>query len=370
MILGKNKLTRPTLLIDQHKCADNIARMVGKAAKNDVRLRTHFKTHQSAQIGEWIRSQGVVSIAVSSVKMAEYFANHDWNDITIAFPFNIHELPVINAIDPQVLLQLTFMSPEVIEKTDAGLTRPVEAVIKIDTGYHRTGIAYDDFQNIATVHKAITGAKNITFRGFLAHAGHSYYKSSIDMIQKIHEQTRERMLVLQTRYPDAELSIGDTPCCSMLDDFIGVTEIRPGNFVFYDISQNSIGSCTMDQIAVCLAVPVVAVHPEERKVVVHGGAVHLSKDYIAMDDGSKNFGQVVKLENQGWGQPLTEWSVSSLSQEHGILESASEEAFTKIKVGDFIGILPIHSCLTADAMKGYLTLEGLPLEHLEGTNYR
>ena len=270
MILGKNKLTRPTLLIDQHKCADNIARMVGKAAKNDVRLRTHFKTHQSAQIGEWIRSQGVVSIAVSSVKMAEYFANHDWNDITIAFPFNIHELPVINAIDPQVLLQLTFMSPEVIEKTDAGLTRPVEAVIKIDTGYHRTGIAYDDFQSIATVHKAITGAKNITFRGFLAHAGHSYYKSSIDMIQKIHEQTRERMLVLQTRYPDAELSIGDTPCCSMLDDFIGVTEIRPGNFVFYDISQNTIGSCTMDQIAVCLAVPVVAVHPEERKVVVMG----------------------------------------------------------------------------------------------------
>ena len=89
-----------------------------------------------------------------------------------------------------------------------------------------------------------------------------------------------------------------------------------------------------------------------------------------MDDGSKNFGQVVKLDNQGWGQPLTEWSVSSLSQEHGILESASEEAFTKIKVGDFIGILPIHSCLTADAMKGYLTLDGLPLEHLEGTNYR
>ena len=90
MFLGNNKLTRPTLLIDQHKCADNIARMVAKAAKNDVRLRVHFKTHQSAQIGEWIRSKGVVSIAVSSVKMAGYFANHDWNDITIAFPFNIH----------------------------------------------------------------------------------------------------------------------------------------------------------------------------------------------------------------------------------------------------------------------------------------
>ena len=61
---------------------------------------------------------------------------------------------------------------------------------------------------------------------------------------------------------------------------------------------------------------------------------------------------------------------NTLKEGEKVSEKEAEEAFTKIKVGDFIGILPIHSCLTADAMKGYLTLEGLPLEHLEGTNYR
>ena len=104
--------------------------------------------------------------------------------------------------------------------------------------------------------------------------------------------------------------------------------------------------------------------------MVHGGAVHLSKDHIMMDDGTKNFGQVVELDTHGWGKPLTDWAVSSLSQEHGILVATNDKEFKKFNVGDFMGIIPVHSCLTADAMKGYLTLEGKTLEHLEGTNYR
>ena len=368
--MGNYNITRPTLLIDEQKCMENIMRMVHKTTKSDVRLRAHFKTHQSAHIGEWFRSQGIVSIAVSSVKMAVYFANHNWDDITIAFPFNIHEIPVINSIDPNVSLQLTFLSPEVVEKTDARLSRAVEAMIKIDTGYNRTGIAYNDAKYTAEVYKVIQQSENITFRGFLAHAGHSYYENSKDMIHRIHRETIDRMVELRSNYPDAELSIGDTPCCSIEDDFTGVTEIRPGNFVFYDIAQYYIGSCSVDQIATCLAVPVIATHPKERKIVVHGGAVHLSKDHIMMDDGTKNFGQVVELDAHGWGKPLTDWAVSSLSQEHGILVTTNDKEFKKFNVGDFMGIIPVHSCLTADAMKGYLTLEGKTLEHLEGTNYR
>ncbi len=89
-----------------------------------------------------------------------------------------------------------------------------------------------------------------------------------------------------------------------------------------------------------------------------------------MDDGTKNFGQVVELDAHGWGKPLNDWAVSSLSQEHGILVATNDKEFKKFNVGDFMGIIPVHSCLTADAMKGYLTLEGKTLEHLEGTNYR
>src|SRR6476620_10300974 len=90
------QITRPTLLLDEARCRRNIERMASKARRSNVRFRPHFKTHQSAQIGEWFREAGVNAITVSSVKMAEYFASHGWDDITIAFPANWREIEAIN----------------------------------------------------------------------------------------------------------------------------------------------------------------------------------------------------------------------------------------------------------------------------------
>ncbi|RMG79679.1 MAG: alanine racemase, partial [Bacteroidetes bacterium] len=89
-------LTQPVPLLQSDICRANIRRMVGKARKNGVRLRPHFKTHQSAEIGEWFRAEGVSQIAVSSLVMAEYFAGAGWSDITVAFPVNILEIETIN----------------------------------------------------------------------------------------------------------------------------------------------------------------------------------------------------------------------------------------------------------------------------------
>ncbi|MFW6139310.1 MAG: alanine racemase, partial [Spirochaetota bacterium] len=161
----------------------------------------------------------------------------------------------------------------------------------------------------------------------------------------------------KNKFPDLILSIGDTPTCSVVDDFSGVDEVRPGNFVFYDLKQQSIGSCKTDEIAICMACPVVAKHPERNEIVLYGGAVHFSKDYLVTSEGEKCYGYLVEFDAQGWRMPKRCCYVKSLSQEHGILK-ACDYHFERLKIGDIVGILPVHACLTSNLMKSYTTLEG------------
>lgn len=363
-------LIRPTLLLDKEQCIANVKMMLAKAQRSNVKFRPHFKTHQSAQVGEWIRDLGVDAITVSSVKMMKFFVDNDWTDITVAFPMNVHEAVVINRVPTSTTVNLTVLSAEVVKALDARLTRPVELFIKIDTGYNRTGIKAEDKTAIDQVLAAIDTGKNVSFRGFLAHAGHSYKAKSDTEVADIHNTTMHLMRELKeqyvSRYPNLELSIGDTPTCSVMDDFSGMTEIRPGNFVFYDAMMHHNNFCTFEEIAVCMAVPVVAVHPDQLKVIFHGGGVHFSKDVLQDENGNPMFGHVVQIDKDGWSTPLKGWRVAALSQEHGTLVADSAETLSQIQIGDFVGIIPVHSCLTADAMKGYYTLDRECVDHLEG----
>jgi len=355
------RLTEPTLLLDKKKCLDNIQTIVEKAKKTNVELRPHFKTHQSQEIGRWFRDFGVRKITVSSLKMAAYFAADGWNDITVAFPVNIHECDKINKLAEKVTLNLLVLASETIEVLAREIKPPVNLFIEIDNGYHRTGVSPTDF---ATIDNILTEIKlsQLTFMGFLGHAGHSYKAGGDqDKILRIHKESIEVMLPLKEKYktafPNLILSTGDTPTCSIADNFLGVDEIRPGNLVFYDIAQQSIGSCSFDKIAVAMACPVVAKYPERNEVVVHGGGVHFSKEFLKMPDGLVHYGKVVMPTKNGWDTRESGMFVKSLSQEHGIIQ-ASREQCDRVGIGDFIYVLPVHSCLTADLMKEYVTLEG------------
>jgi D-serine deaminase-like pyridoxal phosphate-dependent protein len=153
-----------------------------------------------------------------------------------------------------------------------------------------------------------------------------------------------------------ELSIGDTPSCSVVDDLSEVDEIRPGNFVFYDVMQLQIGACPEEDIAVAVACPVVAKHPERKQLVIYGGAVHHAKEFIVEND-VQIFGYVARLEDDGWSSRLENAYVSGLSQEHGLI-TADDDVINQVEVGDVLVILPVHSCLTVNLMGEYLTFEG------------
>ncbi len=362
-LLGQ--IDKPTLLLDKQRAVRNIERMVEKAGKNDVLLRPHFKTHQSAEIGEWFRARDVHAITVSSVDMAEYFVNHGWKDVTIAFPVNLRQIGKINDLARIARIHTLVESEDVVRILDGELSEEISIWLKIDAGYHRTGIRWDDSSAITSVALAVQESPSLSFRGILTHAGHTYGSSSQAEIRTIYSQTLERMLdvkqILKRIGIDAAISVGDTPSCSVVDDFGEVDEIRPGNFVFYDLSQARFGSCQIEDIAVAVACPVVAKHPDRNQIVIYGGAIHLSKESLTRKYAPAIFGQVASPAAGRWTTVEPDCEVISLSQEHGIIQ-ASDRLFHQTEVGDILLILPVHSCLTANLLGRYLTLGGEIIE--------
>ena len=360
-------ITVPTLLLDEVKCKRNIQRMVSLARENEIAFRPHFKTHVSREIGEWFRKEGVNKITVSSLRMADYFAGSDWDDILVAFPVNLLEIELINHLASRINLSLLVESADTVQFLAENLTSAVRVYIKTDIGYKRTGIRYDDFLTNEMLIAKINGAEKLSFTGFLTHAGHSYRSKSFDEIHNVHNESIARMVRLKEhfagKYPGIIISVGDTPTCSVESDFPAVDEIRPGNFVFYDYMQILIGSCQPGQVAVAMACPVVATHPERNEVVIYGGSVHFAKDSVINEEGEEVYGQVVADNGMGWEHIINGAWLTKLSQEHGIVRLPGKMAHC-FKPGDIIKILPAHSCTTANLMREYLTLDGRVIKRM------
>jgi D-serine deaminase-like pyridoxal phosphate-dependent protein len=353
---------KPTLILHTERTRRNIERMAAKARASGVRFRPHFKTHQSAEIGEWFRECGTESITVSSLDMAAYFAKHGWTDITVAFPTNIREIAKINELAQSVDLGLLVESTETVAFLARSLAAPVGAWIKIDVGSQRTGIAWDELDAVAELAAQIDEVSHLTLRGILAHAGYAYHAESVEEIRRIYRDTLLRMThvrdgLLARGSKDIQISVGDTPTCTLVKEFSGVDEVRPGNFVFHDVMQLKLGVCVEEEIAVAVACPVVAKHEERSEAVLYGGAIHLSKESIVGPDGARLFGYVVLPTENGWGPVVQDAYVSSLSQEHGIARLPAH-VLEGLRVGDLLMVLPVHSCLTVSLLKVYRSLAG------------
>ncbi|MDH5823982.1 alanine racemase [Luteimonas sp. RD2P54] len=350
-------LSEPALLLDEVRVRRNLDRMTRRAAAAGVRLRPHFKTHQSHAVGRWFREAGVEAITVSSLAMAEYFVDDGWHDITLAFPFHPGMQGRVEALAQRAAFGIVLADAAALE--GVRFSAPLDVWLKIDVGSHRTGLDPDDVDGLRALAASVAGRGDVRLRGLLAHAGHSYAARDTGEILAVHEQTL--MLLGRLREDLAgcgplEISVGDTPTCSIAESFSGASEIRPGNFAFYDLMQWQIGSCDAEDIAVAMACPVVARHPARGELVVHGGAVHFSKDALALD-GERVFGLAVNPAPDGWGELQRDVRLVRLSQEHGIV-SAPADVIARTRPGDPLLFLPVHSCLTADAMGRYRTLAG------------
>jgi D-serine deaminase-like pyridoxal phosphate-dependent protein len=348
-------ITEPTLLLNEEICKTNINRMVKKTQYYDLKFKPHMKTHQSAEIGEWLRNANVEAITVSSVTMAEYFSKHGWNNITIAFPCNTRQIDRINQLAAEASLTLLVNSPLTSNIIDKNLTHKVKAYIEIDTGSGRTGLAIHQEEEIGTLIKTLTNSQHLEWIGFYSHPGHSYNATSEKEIRQIHQSVLSQIQKLRKQFTSAfgtfEVCIGDTPCCSKANNFDGIDAISPGNFLFYDLMQHQIGSCQISDLAVAMACPIVDKYPERKELAVYGGAIHFSKENLQTNDGT-HYGMVASIDKKHWEIIDSKSYLKALSQEHGLIR-CSDQVFDRYQVGDLITILPIHSCLTANLMGSY-----------------
>jgi len=351
----------PKVIIDKKIAQKNIRKMLSLCQGWKMDFRPHFKTHQSAVIGEWFRAFGVHKCTVSSVGMAAYFAKHHWDDICIAIPVNIKEIEDINTLAQKVNLLLTVDHIETVLFLKEHLSTKVSLFIEIDTGYGRSGVYYQHEEQISRILNVIKKSPFISFHGFLSHTGNTYQGKDAQEISVFFEQARQRMLYLKNiykeTYPNLVISLGDTPSSAFAKDFSGIDEWRPGNFVFYDFMQYVHSVCKMEEIALMLHCPIIGIYPERNEVVIYGGGVHFSKESITYH-GQKVFGMIYSPNIEHAEEAF---KVVSLSQEHGII-SVSKDFIEQLSIGDILKIIPIHSCLTADLYGHYLTDRGDKIE--------
>jgi D-serine deaminase-like pyridoxal phosphate-dependent protein len=362
-----DQITSPTLLISEPITCANIKRMADKAQRHGKKLVPHWKTAQSHEIGNWAKEYGIREVTASSIKMAEYLCGQGWDNIHIAFPFNPRETSKLNQLAANQSISVQLVNVTTAQRLIDSLTHPVGFFIEIDAGYGRTGVHISDFGTIEELLRISNLSENLNFKGFYLHPGHTYYTPDK---AGIYEQNRQALHMLKMKYqsefPHLVTRVGDTPGCAVTEDFGDIDELGPGNFVFFDLMQAELGSCAKEDISVCLAVPVVDISRERKEILVHGGGVHLAKDVLIDASSNKNFGEVVFLNENGWSIPAERSYLKSISQEHGVIKAA-DSLLESVKVGDLLGILPVHSCMTADCMGEYMSLDGRKIDHCEGS---
>jgi len=364
------QLTSPTLLLRPEIAKRNIQRMANKAKQAGLEFRPHFKTHQSHTVGGWFRDAGVTKITVSSIAMAEYFALDGWQDITIALPLNIREMDRINALARKIKLNVIVDNAQILTilEYQKMVQAPLHVWVEADCGDGRSGIPLKNKGAFIHVAQTLMKSPTMQFAGILTHAGHAYRRMSSTEAKALFTDISDNLGKLVEyfyRFEDFKgmkipVSFGDTPLCSQLEAFPNIDELRPGNFVFYDFMQYAFGACTIDDIAMVMACPVIS-HQGGQQYIVHGGAVHFGKDFLLTNlkhkpvEEGKNFGWQVDFTESGW-KPYRNSYLRGLSQEHGEAFNGSTPLLDK-DLGQLAYFLPIHSCLTADLMMRYYLVE-------------
>jgi D-serine deaminase-like pyridoxal phosphate-dependent protein len=351
-----SELMTPCALVDLDRLEANAAAMAERAHRLGVRLRPHVKTHKCVEAARVQVEGHFGGIAVSTLAEARGFAAAGFRDITYAVPIAPQKLDevidIAARIDRLAVLVDHVATIRAIEEAAISHSTVVPVWLKLDCGLHRAGVEPTGDHAIALARR-LARSSQIDFRGVLTHAGQSYRSTNRDQAAAAASEERSVTLAFVERLADEgvevpEVSIGSTPTMTAAHRLDGVDEIRPGNYLFFDVFQATIGSCELADVAFSVLATVISADPEQRRAVVDAGALALSKDagptHVDPDCG---FGRIVAVEDQ---HPLPGLRLASLSQEHGVVTGPGTAA---LRPGTRLRILPNHSCLAAACFDRY-----------------
>jgi D-serine deaminase-like pyridoxal phosphate-dependent protein len=358
------EMATPCLLLDAERMERNIARLRARLDGLGVSLRPHLKTAKSVDVARRVMTSPAGPATVSTLKEAAQFAAAGVRDIIYAVGIAPSKLPQVlelrgQGADIAVVLDTVEQAQAVAQASRKAGTR-IPALIEIDCDGHRSGVLPTDTQRLVEIGRALEASAEL--RGVLTHAGGSYTARGIEALRQCAEAERRSVVEAATILREAGLvcpvvSVGSTPTAHSATDLTGVTEVRAGVFVFFDLVMAGIGVCQVEDIAVSVLATVIGHQRDKGWILVDAGWMALSQDRgtrrQAVDQG---YGLVCDAA----GTPYADLIVADANQEHGIItvRPGSGGVLPDLAIGDRVRILPNHACATTAQHRAYHVVRG------------
>jgi D-serine deaminase-like pyridoxal phosphate-dependent protein len=363
-----DEVATPQVLVDRRRLAANITRMQDAARAAGLRLRPHAKTHKSPRVAGLQVDGGAAGICCAKLGEAEVFAAAGIEDIRLPYPLQPSNAARVFALASRVRLSFIVDHPEVASAWSEAVRargRTLDVLVKVDVGFHRCGVDPGSPLALALIEQ-VDRSPGLRLLGLLSHAGHAYHATSEAELAAVARRECETLLELSDRARRAgieleEVSVGATPPVRFSLHEPGLTELRPGNYVYYDRTQVGLGAAAVADCALTVLSTVVS-RPSPERVVLDAGSKTLSSD------PARGF---TPLPGHGWVLPD---AVSDRVDETLLIERLSEEHATvrvtsgscPLKPGDRVRLLPNHSCVVSNLVDEVLLVEdGLVVDTMQ-----
>ncbi|HEY4275297.1 MAG TPA: alanine racemase [Rhizomicrobium sp.] len=357
-------LSTPCLLLDRGKLESNTARMRDRIAGMGAAFRPHLKSAKSVEAANFVLGSPPGPATVSTLEEAEIFGESDITDLLYAVCISPQKLARVTAmrgrgIDLKIILDSEEMAQSAARHA-AQSGDPIPTLIEIDVDDHRSGVRWDDSARLIRIGMIL--AEVGALRGILCHAGESYNLHDPTALATAAEEERARMASAAKALRDAGLpcpvvSVGATPTALSSRSYDGITEVRAGVYMFFDLVQAGIGVCGIGDIALSVLATVIGHQPQKGWIITDAGWMALSADRGTKDQAVDQYAGLVCDIN---GQPYPDLVVLRANQEHGILAArpGSGARIPELRVGDRVRILPNHACATAAQHDRYHVIDG------------
>jgi len=357
-------LETPALLLERPRMQANIARMRARMKTLNVAFRPHVKTAKCVEAALAMCGGSPGPITVSTLREADFFSGHGFTDILYAVGITPNKLPHVQALLARGIRLTVILdnidSARALVDAVAATGMRAGALIEIDCDGHRAGVLPDSPLLLEIA--GILAAGGVTVAGVMTHAGGSYECHSDESLRAMAEQERARTVHAAQRLRAAGhaapvVSVGSTPTALFAQDLGGVTEVRAGVFVFFDLVMAGLGVCGVDDIAASVLTTVIGHQREKGWTLVDAGWMAMSRDRgTAAQAVDQGYGMVCDVR----GLALPDYIMIAANQEHGIIAHRHGEANAAldVPVGTQLRILPNHVCATAAQHARYQILEG------------
>lgn len=359
-----DRLETPCLLVDEPRMTRNIDRLKTRLDRLGATLRPHLKTCKSVEIARRLMPSAQGPATVSTLKEAEEFAAAGVRDVMYAVGIAPAKLDRVLAlrrrgVDLSVILDSREQAAAVAASSRAAGER-IPALIEIDCDGHRAGVTPQDSLLVQIGRDLHEGGAEL--RGVVTHAGGSYDAIGVAALERAAEEERAGTIAAAKILRDAGLScpvvsVGSTPTAHFARDLTGVTEVRAGVYVFFDLVMAGIGVCSVEDIALSVLTSVIGHQRSKGWILVDAGWMAMSRD---RGTAKQTFDQGYGLACDVSGNAYPDLIMVEANQEHGILalRTGSRATLPELPVGTLLRILPNHACATAAQHESYRAISG------------